>query len=99
MRGTGNLKGMRDVRGMRSVGGHSKPASEESAHIDMHRLITERSRLQRELNMWRGNVERLEKRLADIEGQLQELDQFAMQARQARQEANEPEWQEMTLNY
>jgi hypothetical protein len=93
------LKGMRDIRSMRAVGGHSKPNSEEAVYMEMHRLVGEKGRITKELSMWRANVDRLEKRLVDIETQMQEMEKLTAQARLEREVKEGPEWEEITMTY
>lgn len=73
-------KSMRNARGMRDVSAaNSGGADEQSLHIEMHRLLTEKARLERELQMWMANVDRIKNRLAEID----------VQANQVRAAANE----------
>jgi len=43
----------------------------------MLRLMTEKTRLERELVMWQANAERVQRRLAGIERQVRQLDDIA----------------------
>ena len=95
------VRGMRDVRSMHSVAKRGGPVSETGAYVDMHRLMTEKARLERELGMWQANVQRIEARLADIDNQMKQLDEIAAREREKRNgntEEAEP-YQEMTLTY
>lgn len=95
------IRGMRDVRSMHSVVKRGGPISETGAYVDMHRLMTEKDRLERELGMWQANVKRIEARLADIESQMTQLDEIATREREKRNgtsEEAEP-YREMTVTY
>jgi len=95
------LKGMRDVPGMRTVIGRSRPGGEQAIYIDLHRLVTEKARLERELAMWQANVQRIQERLAEIDAQMQQLDEMAAREREKRNNTGEEEYglDEMTLTY
>lgn len=73
-------KSMRHARGMRDVVATTAgPADEQTLHIELHRLLTEKARLESELQMWMANVDRIKNRLSEIE----------LQANQVRAAANE----------
>ncbi len=94
------LRGMRDLRGMHSVIRRSGPTEGPMAYVDMLRLMTEKARLERELGMWQANVQRIQARLADIETQMQQLDEITARERGKRDVAPQDEAvQEMTLTY
>jgi hypothetical protein len=95
------LKGMRDVRSLHSSIRRSGPVNEQAAYVDIHRLMTEKARLERELGMWQANVQRIQARLADIEVQLRQLDGITARERERRNgaEAEKPAFEEMTLTY
>jgi Skp family chaperone for outer membrane proteins len=92
---------MRDVRSMHSVVKRGGPTSETGAYVDMHRLMTEKERLERELGMWQANVQRIEARLADIDNQMKQLNEIAFREREKRNAANEEvePFREMTMTY
>jgi len=71
------------------------------AYVDMLRLMTEKTRLERELIMWQANVQRIQARLADIETQMQQLDEITARDRAKRNDSamEEDAVQEMTLTY
>ena len=95
------LKGMRGVPSMRTVIGRSRPSGEQAIYVDLHRLVTEKARLEGELAMWQANVQRIQGRLADIEAQMQQLDEIAAREREKRNNTGEEEHSldEMTLTY
>lgn len=94
------LRGMRDLRGMHTIIRRSGPTEGPAAYVDMLRLSTEKARLERELAMWQANVQRIQARLADIETQMQQLDEITARERGKRDsETQEEVVQEMTLTY
>jgi predicted nuclease with TOPRIM domain len=94
------LRGMRDLRSMHTVTRRSGPTEGPMAYVDMLRLMTEKTRLERELTMWQANVQRIQARLADIETQMQQLDEITARDRAKRDSATpEDAVQEMTLTY
>ena len=105
MSNTRPLRGMHDVRSMCTAIGHSHPTGGQGTYLDMHLLMNEKARLERELAMWQANVQRIQKRLADIEAQMQQLAEVAARERQERdgtgrdKPADRPPWEEMTLTY
>jgi predicted nuclease with TOPRIM domain len=91
---------MRDVRTMHSVIRRSGPTEGPMAYVDMLRLMTEKARLERELGMWQANVQRIQARLADIETQMQQLNEITAREHGKRDgETQEDAGQEMTLTY
>lgn len=94
------LRGMRDLRSMHTVSRRSGPTEGPMAYVDMLRLMTEKTRLERELTMWQANVQRIQARLVDIETQMQQLDEITARDRAKRDGATqENAVQEMTLTY
>jgi chromosome segregation ATPase len=95
------LRGMHDIRSMHSVARRGIPMDGQAAYVDMHRLMTEKNRLERELGMWQANVQRIQARLADIDNQMKQLDEITAREREKRNGAEEegPAWQEMTVTY
>jgi predicted nuclease with TOPRIM domain len=95
------LRGMRDLRSMHTVTRRSGPTEGPMAYVDMLRLMTEKTRLERELTMWQANVQRIQARLTDIETQMQQLDEITARDRAKRSDSATPEdtVQEMTLTY
>lgn len=96
------LRGMKSVRSMRDVQVNSAgPPDEQSIHIGLHRMLTERARLERELQMWQANIERINTRLADLNSQITLARNAANEmarAKEADAAAQNP-WDEMTLTY
>ncbi|MHB0874801.1 MAG: hypothetical protein ACYC5O_02030 [Anaerolineae bacterium] len=67
------VRGMHDVRGMRCAHSHRRPQSDATTYVDMHRLMAEQSRLERELGLWEANAQRVRSRLADIAQEIREV--------------------------
>ena len=95
------LRGMRDLRSIHTISRRSGPTEGPMAYVDMLRLMTEKTRLERELIMWQANVQRIQARLADIETQMQQLDEITARDRAKRNDSamEEDAVQEMTLTY
>ena len=94
------LRGMRDLRSMHTVIRRSGPTEGPMAYVDMLRLMTEKTRLERELVMWQANVQRIQTRLVDIETQMKQLDEITARERTKRDSATQEDaMQEMTLTY
>lgn len=95
------LRGMRDLRSMHTVNRRAGPTEGPMAYVDMLRLMTEKTRLERELTMWQANVQRIQTRLVDIETQMQQLDEITARDRAKRSDSatQEDAVQEMTLTY
>jgi cob(I)alamin adenosyltransferase len=95
------LRGMRDVRSMHGLVHRGGSTDAQTAYVDMHRLMTEKNRLERELGMWQANIQRIQARLADIEAQMRQLDEITAREREKRNgaEAEGPAWEEMTVTY
>jgi predicted nuclease with TOPRIM domain len=103
-------KSLHDLRTMRSV--RTRPVSEVQAYLEMNRLAGERRRLERELEMGSQKIERIQRRLDEIEeqlqGQMSELGfarhdnhaEVAMpRGRGSKAAAPESEYRQVTLEY
>ncbi len=64
------LKSLHDLHTVRSV--RTRPAGQVQAYLEMNRLAGEQKRLERELVMWMQKIERIQRRLIEIEEQMQE---------------------------
>lgn len=62
-------KALHDLHSMRSV--KTRPISTVQSFIEMNRLAAETQRLERELEMWNQKIERIHKRLTEIEQKMQ----------------------------
>ena len=96
-------KSMRNARGMRDVSAATAgPADEQTLHIEMHRLLTEKARLERELQMWMANVDRIKTRLAELDIQVTQVRAAANEmAARANGDAKSKnaDWDEMPFTY
>jgi len=94
---------MRNARGMRDVSAATAgPADEQTLHIEMHRLLTEKARLERELQMWMANVDRIKTRMAELDSQLTQVRSAAneMAARAtADAKSKGADWDEVPFTY
>ena len=96
------LRGMKSVRSMRDVQVNSAgPPDEQSIHIGLHRMLTEKARLERELQMWQANIERINARLADLNSQITQARDAANEMARANEagKSTQNPWDEMTLTY
>ncbi|MDO8673301.1 MAG: hypothetical protein Q7O66_17990 [Dehalococcoidia bacterium] len=66
----GELRTMHDIRTLRSVVTRAAPPDEGAAYLHLHRLATEKLRLEKEVEIWQRKQERIEKRLTEIEQQM-----------------------------
>lgn len=64
------LRSMQDLRTIRSV--RTRPRGEVQSYLEMHRYAEERKRLERELEMWMQKIERIQRRLEELDTLLQE---------------------------
>jgi hypothetical protein len=67
------VRGMRDVPGPQSVVNRKQANSREQAVTDLTRLEHEKARLERELSVWTSKQETTSRRLEQITGQLEIL--------------------------
>jgi len=96
-------KSMRNARGMRDVSAaNAGPADEQTLHIEMHRLLTEKARLERELQMWMANVDRIKNRLSELDVQITQVrataNEMAERAAGNSKSQSTP-WDEMPFTY
>ena len=66
-------KTMHDVRSIRSVSTRAMPSSEGAIFLQLHRLASEKLRLEREVELWLRKKDRIEARLTEIEHQMEAL--------------------------
>lgn len=67
------VRGMRDVPGPQSVANRKQANTREQAVTDLTRLEHEKARLERELSVWTTKAEATSRRLEQIRGQLEAL--------------------------
>jgi len=96
----GGLKTMHDIRTLRSVATRAVPASEGAVFLQLHRLASEKLRLEREVELWLRKKERIENRLAEIEQQMESMrhrcPSVTVESRPGRLKKD---WQQVTLEY
>lgn len=92
-------RGMSDVRSIRSVGTSSVPRGQPAALLQMHRLATEKHRLEHEMDMWARKREQIERRLTEIEQQLDALRKTAVQIEEVKPAASRASFREVVLEY
>lgn len=95
-----SAKTMRDVRTMRSIATRRAPMTEGAVFLQLHRLCSEKLRLEREATLWLRKKERIEQRLGEIEQQMETLRRLGQSAA-ATPGAGGPKkaWQHVTLEY
>ncbi len=95
-------KSMKQVRSMRDVSASSAgPADEQTLYIELHRLLTEKQRLENELRMWQANVDRINSRLVEIEATVVQVRASAAElaSRAVGERGSQDPWEEMTFTY
>ncbi|MBI4671554.1 MAG: hypothetical protein HY741_07790 [Chloroflexi bacterium] len=99
-----NFKSMHDLRTIRSV--RTRPRGQTQSYIEMHRYAEERRRLEQELQMWTQKIERIQRRLAELDELLQtqlaqaQKELLALQpAFIATTDESKPAWSQVTLEY
>ena len=94
-----DLKTMHDVRTMRSIASRAIPENEGAIFLRLHRLTSEKLRLEREAESWQRKKERIETRLREIEQQMGQLRQLNQQTRVEVPGHARPPWQEIVIEY
>lgn len=64
---------LHDIRTLRSVATRLAPSNESAIWLRLHRLASEKLRLEREAELWQRKRQRIEQRLSEIEQQMQDL--------------------------
>ncbi|MBI4317320.1 MAG: hypothetical protein HY675_02425 [Chloroflexi bacterium] len=93
-------KTMHDIRSLRSVATRAIPTSEGAVFLQLHRLASEKLRLEREVELWQRKKDRIEKRLIELEQQMENLRAFAPSLI-VEEKVNRPRtaWRQVTLEY
>ena len=73
---TKHLSGMRDIPTIQGLKHRSLPGTREQTVAEVARLEHEKSRLQRELDIWMANRQRTETRIRQVEGRLTALQEI-----------------------
>ncbi|MBI4498612.1 MAG: hypothetical protein HY689_12005 [Chloroflexi bacterium] len=94
-------KTMHDIRTLRSVASRALPTSEGALFLQLHRLASEKLRLEREVELWLRKQERIHRRLGELERQMEHLRQLCPSL-SAEAKATPPQrggWRHVTLEY
>ena len=92
------LRTMHDIRTLRSVVTRGMPTSEGAVFLQLHRLASEKLRLDREAELWMRKKERIEKRLAEIQQQMDRLRQVSPGVPE-RAEGQRSAWRQVDVEY
>ena len=93
-------KTMHDVRSLRSVASRAIPTSEGAVFLQLHRLASEKLRLEREVDLWLRKKERIEIRLSEIEHQMDNLRNLCPNLTvETRVTSPRKSWRQVTLEY
>lgn len=77
MRGVNDIGGFRDIRRMQNAGCRSIPKMQTSGYLELYMLHKERERLLKEETILFRRHERNQKRLGEIQAQMQGMDGVA----------------------
>lgn len=96
----GGQRTLHDIRTLRSVATRAMPSSEGATFLQLHRLASEKSRLEREVEMWLRKKEQIEKRIGEIEQQMERLRQLCPSVTvEARGNLPRRAWNQVSLDY
>ncbi len=94
------LKTMHDIRSLRSVAARAVPSSEGAIFLQLHRLASEKLRLEREVDLWLRKKERIENRMGEIEQQMESLRHLCPNLTvETRVRSPKKGWRQVTLEY
>ena len=94
------LRTMHDIRSLRSVTTRSLPLSESAVFLQLHRLASDKLRLEHEVELWLRKKERLEKRMTEIEQQMDNLRRTSPGVTvESRASAPQRPYRQVTLEY
>jgi hypothetical protein len=106
MRGVTNVTGLRDIRSMRTTGQRSMPRRQGSAYLELYMLRVEQERLEKEAALLAKRSHGLQKRLGEIQKQMEALGRSADSERPSNGgkktgERNAPakRWKSFSMNY
>ncbi|MCL4546070.1 MAG: hypothetical protein M1118_16015 [Chloroflexi bacterium] len=98
-----SIRTMHDIRTVRSVATRALPNSDGAVFLQLHRLVSEKQRLEREIELWRRKRERVEQRICEIEQQMEHLHALwpgvASPDRLAPMGGARKAWHSVTLEY
>lgn len=102
MKGVTDVGGLRDIRSMHSTGRRSIPKAQSSSYLDLYMLQKERERLEKELSLLEKRRQGSQRRLKEIQEQMETLVKSAQGGggeRAFKKGPSEKKWQTMVLKY
>lgn len=103
VRGATELGGLRDIRTMHSARKRSIPRVQSSTYLDLYMLRKEKDRLEKEVYILDKRRKSIQKRLDEIDTEMQELEKAEARRPEAISEggrrSSEKEWKKMLLDY
>ena len=107
---TGDLRGLRNIRSMRSTGKNSIPKNQSSAYLDLYMLNIEKKRLLKEDEGLSIRKDTIRKRLKEIKLQMDRLQEVKDMVKANRnvgssggtftqKDGVKKDWKKMPLNY
>ncbi len=102
-RGVSDISGLRNVRSMRSTGKRSIPRVQSSAYLDLYMLRKEKDRLEKEVYILDKRKNGIQKRLDEINTEMEKLEKAEAIRRETTPEAlkkpSRKGWKTMHLKY
>ncbi len=109
-RNKSDIKGLRNIRSMRSTGKNSIPKNQSSAYLDLYMLNIEKKRLQKEDEGLSIRKDTIRKRLEEIKLQMDRLQEVKDMVKANRnvgslggtfiqKDGVKKDWKKMPLNY
>ncbi len=102
-RGVSDISGLRNVRSMHSTGKRSIPRVQSSAYLDLYMLRKEKDRLEKEVYILDKRKNGIQKRLDEINTEMEKLEKAEAIRREATPEAlkkpSRKGWKTMRLKY
>ncbi len=91
---------MHDIRSARSIATRAMPTSEGAIFLQLHHLASEKLRLENEAELWLRKKERIEKRLGEIEQQMESM-RLRCPGITVKSRINQPKhaWTQVTVEY
>lgn len=107
IRGVTDVSGLRDIRSLQTSGRRSIPRVQSSAYLDLYMLQMAKDRLEKEAALLIKRGQAIEKRLSEIQKQMDSLERSpkvepTSNRREHSQEPNGPtkrKWKKLALNY
>ncbi|MFH1763042.1 MAG: hypothetical protein ABIF09_02515 [Gemmatimonadota bacterium] len=106
MRGVTDARGLRDVRSMHSTGQRSMPRRQGSTYLELYMLRVEQERLEKEAVLLAKRHQGIQKRLGEIQKQMEDLGRSADSGRPsnggkkaAERSPNRKKWKTFSMNY